>query len=454
MFRVWVTAALLLGLAWAGPAKQVLLLDVSGSMVGREDGNTLVWPFAQRQLLRFAERVPAGEVEVIRFGDGVLGGPTFQFPQDRAKFRRYVRGLTMNRQGSAIFRAVASVYAKRCNSGTGIYLFTDGLDNRSDRVSLPSPGGCSLFLVTSGRALPAGFAGRLAALGARAVASVDQLPRPQAGRPDPAASPPPEAAVKAAPVPAKSADSAVKSKPAAAPAQPTPEPLAARPAPKKAKPAQTDQKAPQALGQPLPTPKPEGRQGAVRPPFAAPVAARGEQAQNPENLPPPTRLEPIPQQAVSFSLWPSVILTGLLVPLLVWRFRQRRGRNQGPPPRAAFPAASFSETLALAPALRSESRIELLLPQEKPMLVYPSETEPVDLGQHLRLPSLAGLTVRLTGDGMFVCQLPQQAKARLRTKGVGAGDLVGYGEILALETNGGQSLGWIRAANRRLSLKA
>lgn len=87
------------------------------------------------------------------------------------------------------------------------------------------------------------------------------------------------------------------------------------------------------------------------------------------------------------------------------------------------------------------------------MLVYPSAAEPINLGQHLRLPGLSGLSVRLTPEGMVLCALPEQATARVRSRHVRAGDLISYGEILALETAQGQSLGWIRPANRRLSLR-
>lgn len=457
MTKVWLAGwVMLLGLVWASPAKQIVLLDVSQSMIGKEDGRTLVWPFVQRQLLRFADRIPEGEVRVMLFGAEVLGGPSFQFPKDRGRFKSYVRSLRMKQNGSAIVRSLASVYTKECSSGAGIYLFTDGLDNRSGTVAVPPPGDCSLFVVTAGRPLPAGFTQSLEGIAAREVVSVEALPRLQVHHAVPPRNPgPPKAVAKTAPGPDKAI--VVRPKPSAAPTKPTLEPLAAAktPATPQPKPVQTPvQKLPQRPAKPVQVAQanPKAKTVQPEPTILTPVLAeaQSEQRQNPEMI---ARTPPDPAP-VAFPLWPSAVLLALLPPLLIWRFRMQRPRRDAEPPNPVLPPSSFSETLALAPGGRSKGRIELLLPQEKPMLVYPREAEPIDLGSYLKLPALAGLTVRLTGEGMFVCQLPQQAKARLRTKGIGAGDLIGYGEILALETTQGQLLGWIRAANRRLSLKA
>jgi hypothetical protein len=451
MAKRWLaTAVLLAGLGWAAPASYVFLLDASQSMIGREDSRVLVWPFVQRQLLRFGDAFPRGQVRVIPFGSAPLASSSFIFPRDRAAFRRYVRGLPMGQPHSAIYSSVAQIYARECRTGARLYLFTDGLDNRSERAALPQGGACSFSLVTAGRSVPAAFSQRLQAATVGALAQLPtEFPRVAEVQPKPVQPPKPAPAAKA---------EINQTKPVRAAPQPVSKPLpqASRPNP---------------LGVPsLPRMQPN-RLTSLPPPAAHPrpprvqetTAASGPQP-DPEVLlgttTPDTWVIPVTAaqevrtaaepQGPPFPLWPWLLLAvALFIALLARKPRPAPAPKQPP---LALPTR-FAPTLALGPGARSHSRIELLLPQEAPMLVYPSATEPINLGQHLRLPGLTGLSVRLTPEGMVLCALPEQATARVRSRHVRAGDLIGYGEILALETAQGQSLGWIRPANRRLSLR-
>ncbi|MDW8425717.1 MAG: VWA domain-containing protein [Meiothermus sp.] len=152
---------LLLGVAAAearNPPQYVFLVDVSASMIGREDGRTVVFPLVQRELMRFAERVAEEtEVYLVPFSGEPQGGARFALPREREAMLRYIRSLQAGGSASHIFRSLRQVYNELCDQPRAFYLFTDGLDNSAEPAQMPElRGQCPLTLVALG-ALPKGF---------------------------------------------------------------------------------------------------------------------------------------------------------------------------------------------------------------------------------------------------------------------------------------------------------
>ncbi len=140
------------------PTQYVFVVDVSASMIGREDGRTVIFPLVQRELMRFAERVTnETEVRLVPFSKEPLGAVRFVLPREREEMLRYIRILRAEGSASHIFGSLKQVYGELCNEPRAFFLFTDGLDNSTEPGQMPElKSQCPLTLVTLA-ALPKGF---------------------------------------------------------------------------------------------------------------------------------------------------------------------------------------------------------------------------------------------------------------------------------------------------------
>lgn len=153
---------LLVGVASAearNPPQYVFLVDISASMIGQEDGSTVIFPQVQRELMRFAERVvDEAEIRIVPFSQEPQGVVRFVLPREREEMLRYIRSLRAKGGSSFIYRSVNKAYDELCSEPRAFYLFTDGLDNSAEPARMPEQKSfCPLTLVASGR-LPQDFA--------------------------------------------------------------------------------------------------------------------------------------------------------------------------------------------------------------------------------------------------------------------------------------------------------
>ncbi|GIW25670.1 vWA domain-containing protein [Meiothermus sp.] len=141
-----------------GLQRYVFLVDTSASMIGREDGRTVIFPQVQRELMRFAQQVAEeAEVHLVPFSAEPQEMARFVLPQERESMLRYVRGLRAEGGSSRIFGSLRLVYSELCNEPRAFYLFTDGLDNSAEPAQMPELNSqCPLTLVALGT-LPKGF---------------------------------------------------------------------------------------------------------------------------------------------------------------------------------------------------------------------------------------------------------------------------------------------------------
>lgn len=140
-------------------AQYVFLVDTSASMIGREDGRTVIFPQVQRALMRFAERVVGeAEIRIVPFSQEPQGVARFVLPREREEMLRYIRSLRAEGSSSFIYRSVNKAYDELCSEPRAFYLFTDGLDNSAEPAKMPEPKSpCPLTLVVLGK-LPQDFA--------------------------------------------------------------------------------------------------------------------------------------------------------------------------------------------------------------------------------------------------------------------------------------------------------
>uniref|UniRef100_UPI00307E5FFF VWA domain-containing protein n=1 Tax=Meiothermus sp. TaxID=1955249 RepID=UPI00307E5FFF len=141
------------------PAQYVFLVDTSTSMIGREDGRTVIFPQVQRALMRFAEQVVGeAEIRIVPFSQEPQGVARFVLPREREEMLRYIRNLRAEGSSSFIYRSVNKSYDELCSEPRAFYLFTDGLDNSAEPAKMPEPKSpCPLTLVVLGK-LPQDFA--------------------------------------------------------------------------------------------------------------------------------------------------------------------------------------------------------------------------------------------------------------------------------------------------------
>lgn len=139
-------------------SQYVFLVDASASMIGREDGRTVIFPQVQRELMRFAERVTdETEIRLVTFSKEPQGMARFVLPREREEMLRYIRSLRAEGSSSHIFGSLKQVYGELCNEPRAFFLFTDGLDNSAEPAQMPElKSQCPLTLVALG-ALPKGF---------------------------------------------------------------------------------------------------------------------------------------------------------------------------------------------------------------------------------------------------------------------------------------------------------
>ncbi|GIW33718.1 VWA domain-containing protein [Meiothermus sp.] len=140
------------------PSRYVFVVDVSASMVGREDGRTVIFPQVQRELMRFAERFTDEiEIHLVPFSKEPLSVTRFVLPREREEMLRHIRSLRAEGSSSHIFGSLKRVYSELCDEPRAFFLFTDGLDNSAEPAQMPElRSQCPLSLVAIG-ALPKGF---------------------------------------------------------------------------------------------------------------------------------------------------------------------------------------------------------------------------------------------------------------------------------------------------------
>lgn len=285
------------------PSQYVFVVDVSASMIGREDGRTVIFPQVQRELMRFAERVAdETEIRLVPFSKEPQGVARFVLPREREEMLRYIRSLRAEGSSSYIFGSLKQVYGELCNEPRAFFLFTDGLDNSAEPAQMPEPKSqCPLTLVTLGT-LPRGFSEAWMGLRQNSLAGEPSRP-PQTTPPIPEEQAviekrplteapsisvaPAEPSSTAGPVQAGvQKEYGEESSPKPAPAPPPANP-GTRPAPPQPRPASP-------IPQAQPRPKPAVPAPSARPPAAPTPSARPPAAPAPSRLAPP----PVPRPPV------------------------------------------------------------------------------------------------------------------------------------------------------------
>ncbi len=315
---------LLVGLASAearNPPQYVFLVDTSASMIGQEDGSTVIFPQVQRELMRFTERVvDEAEIRIVPFSQEPQGVARFVLPREREEMLRYIRSLRAEGSSSFIYRSLNKVYDELCSEPRAFYLFTDGLDNSAEPARMPEQKSlCPLTLVTLGT-LPQDFAGSWKGLRQSSLTNrpTSQSPQTTPTPPDPLADRQEKTATETPGVPVAPADSTSKAgivqagvqkeygeepgpQPAPAPkptnpgARPTsPQPRATPPSPRS---PQITPSAPQSQPRPrppatAPSIKPQATPSATPPPAPTPVPRQPAEPAKPQSSAPPTTVAP------------------------------------------------------------------------------------------------------------------------------------------------------------------
>lgn len=290
------------------PSQYVFVVDVSASMIGREDGRTVIFPLVQRELMRFAEQVAdETEVRLVPFSKEPLGVVRFVLPREREEMLRYIRSLRAEGSSSHIFGSLKQVYGELCNEPRAFFLFTDGLDNSAEpgpMLELKSQ--CPLTLVALA-ALPQDFANSWKGLRQSLLVDrpTNQSPQATPTPPDPPVSREEKAATEVPGVPVAPVDPPSKAGIVQAGVQkeygeePSPQPA---PAPKPTNPATTSQPrvtppAPPSQPRPrttVPTPsaKPQAAPPASPYPAPTPVPRQPLEPAKPLPSPPPAAVPP------------------------------------------------------------------------------------------------------------------------------------------------------------------
>lgn len=302
---------LLVGVASAeakNPRQYVFLVDTSASMIGREDGRTVIFPQVQRELIRFVERVAdEAEIRIVPFSGEPQGVARFVLPREREEMLGYIRSLRAEGNSSFIYGSLNKVYGELCSEPRAFYLFTDGLDNSAEPARMPElKNFCPLTLVALG-ALPQDFANSWKGLRQSLLVDrpTNQSPQATPTPPDPPASREEKAATEVPGVPVAPVDPPSKAGIVQAGVQkeygeePSPQPA---PAPKPTNPATTSQPrvtppAPPSQPRPrttVPTPsaKPQAAPPASPYPAPTPVPRQPLEPAKPLPSPPPAAVPP------------------------------------------------------------------------------------------------------------------------------------------------------------------
>ncbi|GIW36478.1 MAG: hypothetical protein KatS3mg073_0623 [Meiothermus sp.] len=299
------------------PSRYVFVVDVSASMVGRENGRTVIFPQVQRELMHFAERV-ADETEVylVPFSKEPLSVTRFVLPREREEMLRFIRSLRAEGGSSYIFGSLKQVYGELCNEPRAFFLFTDGLDNSAEPAQTPEQQSqCPLHLVVLA-ALPKGFSEAWAGLQLSSLAgepsrqpqtnpiipekqasSEKRAPTEASGTPAPGDPPSSAEPVQAGVQKEYGEEPSPEPAPAPAPANPGTSPVSPEPRP--------IPPTPQAQPRPKPAmPAPSARSPSVPTPPARPPAAPAPS----RPAPPPASRQPVEPARPLPSTPPAVVL--------------------------------------------------------------------------------------------------------------------------------------------------
>lgn len=137
-------------LAAQSPTQYVFLIDTSGSMVGLPSGrgHANIFPRVKEELVRYLGGLRLGDVVDIRtFDQGVRSQTVFRIDSERARQDAiaHVRALRAEGQTTWVYRSIlATATAKREEARrpgapeipTLFYVFTDGLDEDPERMSM------------------------------------------------------------------------------------------------------------------------------------------------------------------------------------------------------------------------------------------------------------------------------------------------------------------------------
>ncbi|ADV67113.1 vWA domain-containing protein [Deinococcus maricopensis] len=112
-------------------ARTVILLDVSGSMMGQGDGRAVIFPAVKAQLTRLIAR-QTGELHLVTFDAGVRSQVTYTLPQDRARALQALQATAANGRNTWLYRSLEATFARLAPddaAATTVYVLTDGQNN-------------------------------------------------------------------------------------------------------------------------------------------------------------------------------------------------------------------------------------------------------------------------------------------------------------------------------------
>ena len=121
------------------PSQQraVLLLDTSGSMIGKGDGKANIFEPVKSSIRTFLEGTrTGGHVELSTFDAGPREHASFTWPQERAHAGKTLDSYRADGQSTFLYRSMVSTFnrlAWREDTATTAYVITDGQNNDPDR---------------------------------------------------------------------------------------------------------------------------------------------------------------------------------------------------------------------------------------------------------------------------------------------------------------------------------
>ncbi|WP_216322346.1 DUF2382 domain-containing protein [Deinococcus aestuarii] len=119
-------------------SRYVVMLDVSGSMVGKGDGRFDIFGQVERELGRFLQQ-STSTVRLVTFSRGVEASRDFEYPTQKAELQTYLNTLKPDGTHTYLYRSMQRVFSgltRDPSLATTVYVLTDGNDNDPGRVSL------------------------------------------------------------------------------------------------------------------------------------------------------------------------------------------------------------------------------------------------------------------------------------------------------------------------------
>ncbi|GAA5533988.1 hypothetical protein Dalu01_02396 [Deinococcus aluminii] len=121
-------------------SRYVVMLDVSGSMVGKGDGKYDIFGQVERELGVFLEETTStSTVRLVTFARGVEASRDFDYPGQKAELQAYLNTLKPDGTRTFLYRSMQRVFSglrKDPSLATTVYVLTDGNDNDPQPVNL------------------------------------------------------------------------------------------------------------------------------------------------------------------------------------------------------------------------------------------------------------------------------------------------------------------------------